>query len=370
MISGTHPHILLTGRLAEVAAAGAATAEVNRRVGQELIALLRDTGIGSMGIPRSLGGTEPDVAGILEAIRLVAEGDGSAGWVTMIYSTSSVGAHYFSPEASQEVYASGSSTLLAGVLAPRGSIEAVDGGFLLSGRWPFASGCVDADWISLGALDDQGRVRSYLLPMGEVEIIDTWDVIGLRASASHDVAVRDCLIPHHRVVDLAAGPRTEEAPARFPIYGLLAAGIGAVCLGIARNSIDHLIELAGAKTPTGSKRRLAERAAVQEAVARAEAMVGAAREYLFDAVAGASPEVTLNDRVRLRNAATHAVEASRAAVDLTYGLAGGSAVYAESSLQRCFRDVHTAAQHMMVSQPTWELTGRVLLGMETDTSQL
>ena len=370
MFSATYAPVTGVGRLVEVATATAVAAEINRRVDGVLVALLRETGIGFMGVPRSLGGTEPDIADILEAVRLVSAGDGSAGWVTMIYSTSSVGVHYFSSEASSEIYPAGASTLLAGVLAPRGSVEAVKGGFSLSGRWSFASGCVDADWISLGALDQHGVVRSYLVPMGEVEIIDTWDVVGLRATASHDVAVRNCFVPRHRVVDLAGGPFTDEAPARFPIYGLLAAGIGAVCLGIARNSIEQLIDLAGAKTPTGSKRRLADRGAVQEAIGRAEAMVGAAHSYLLDTATAAGPEVTLDDRVRLRNAATHAVEVSRAAVDLTYGMAGGSAVYAASPLQRCLRDVHTATQHMMVGQPTWELTGRVLLGVETDISQL
>jgi alkylation response protein AidB-like acyl-CoA dehydrogenase len=323
-----------------------------------------------MAIPRNVGGFEPEVLSILETIKEIATADGSAGWVTMIYATSSVGAHYLSDDALAEVYAPGPDVLVAGVLAPRGTVSSSNSGITLSGRWPFASGSVDADWISLGALDPGGRLVSLILPMSDVEVIDTWDVIGLRATASHDVAVRDCPIPEHRVFDLSGPPNTTEAPARFPIYGLLAAGIGAVCLGIARSAIDQLIDLAGAKIPTGSKRRLADRGAVQEAVARAEAMVGAATLYLFDSAAVSSFPATSEERARLRAAATHAVDASRQAIDLMYGLAGGSAVYAGSRLQRHLRDIHTATQHMMVAQPTWELAGRVMLGMETDTSQL
>jgi alkylation response protein AidB-like acyl-CoA dehydrogenase len=323
-----------------------------------------------MAIPRSVGGFEPEVLSILETIRGIASADGSAGWVTMIYATSSVGAHYLTNEALAEVYAPGPDVLVAGVLAPRGTVSSSNSGMRLSGRWPFASGSVDADWISLGALDPEGRLVSIILPMGDVEVIDTWDVIGLRATASHDVAVTDCSISAHRVFDLTGRPVTTEAPARFPIYGLLAAGIGAVCLGIARSAIDQLVDLAGAKIPTGSKRRLADRAAVQEAVARAEAMVGAATLYLFDCAAVSSFPATSEERARLRAAATHAVDASRQTIDLMYGLAGGSAVYAGSPLQRHMRDIHTATQHMMVAQPTWELAGRVMLGMETDTSQL
>ncbi len=335
-----------------------------------MVELLRNTGLGAMAIPRGVGGFEPEVLSILEAIRGIATADGSAGWVTMIYATSSVGAHYLSADALAEVYAPGPNVLVAGVLAPRGTVSRSSTGMTLSGRWPFASGSVDADWISLGALDTEGQLLSIILPMSDVEVIDTWDVIGLRATASHDVAVHDCPIPDHRVFDLTGRPTTTEAPARFPIYGLLAAGIGAVCLGIARGAIDQLVDLAGAKIPTGSKRRLADRGAVQEAVARAEAMVGAATLYLFDSTAVSSFPATLEERARLRAAATYAVDVSRQAVDLMYGLAGGSAVYTRSPLQRHLRDIHTATQHMMVAQPTWELAGRVMLGMEGDTSQL
>lgn len=356
--------------LAMLASETAVEAEKNRRLDSRFTSLLRTTGIGSMAIPTQIGGSEPDVISMLEVVSQIAGSDGSAGWVTMIYVTSSVAAHYLTPEALAEVYGPGTGVLVAGVLAPRGTYLPTQGGGVLTGRWPFASGSVDADWISLGALDEESRLRSLILPMSDVEIIDTWDVIGLRASASHDIAVRDHFVPAHRAFDLTGSPMTAEAPARFPIFGLLAAGIGAVCLGIARSAIDQLAELAGAKTPTGSKRRLADRGAVQEAVARAESLVASATLYLHKTAAGPSFPATREDRARLRAAATHAVDCSRQAIDLMYGLGGGSAVYATSPLQRHLRDIHTATQHMMVAQPTWELAGRVLLGMDTDATQL
>jgi alkylation response protein AidB-like acyl-CoA dehydrogenase len=356
--------------LKDLAREGAASAEKARRTSPEFVAALRSSGLGSMGIPTAVGGPEPRVTEILDVIETIARGDGSAGWVTMIFATSAVGAHYLDDEALAEIFGEGGGVLMAGVLAPRGTVHRHADGFSLSGRWPFASGSVDADWIGLGALDEDGRPRSFVIPMREVEIIDTWDVIGLRATASHDVAVRDCPVPSRRMIDLSSPPRTDEAPARFPIYGLLAAGIGAVCLGVARAAIDELIELAGGKVPTGSKRRLADRGAVQEAVGRAEALIGSARSYLMGSAAGSAHPATIEDRARLRAASTHAVDASRQAIDLMYTMAGGTSVYGGSRLQRHLRDVHTATQHMMVAQPTWELAGRVLLGLETDTSQL
>ena len=160
-----------------------------------------------------------------------------------------------------------------------------------------------------------------------------------------------------------------EPIARIPIFGLLAAGIGAVCLGIARAAIDEAADLAGIKVPTGSKRRLIDRPAVQEAIARAETMVAAARCYLL-ALASPGPTVSIEDRARLRMAATFAVSASREAVDLMYTAAGGTSLYSRSPLQRHFRDLHAATQHMMVAQPTWELAAKALLGIESDTTSL
>ena len=149
-----------------------------------------------------------------------------------------------------------------------------------------------------------------------------------------------------------------------------------MALGIARGALDDLAELAGAKTPTLSTRKLAERAATQSQLARAEAALRAARSLLYastesawDAAVGGA-EIPVELRAGLRLASTHAVEAAAAAVDAAWSLAGGSAIYATGPLERRFRDVHAATQHMLVGPATWELTGRSLLGLEFDASQL
>ena len=355
--------------MAAIARDTAVESEHNRRVSPELLAVLRDERVGGAAVPSSVGGTEIDPPTLLGLIETVSRGDGSAGWVTMIYLTSSVAGHYLDPAGLEEVFAEGPGSLTSGVLAPRGTAKRVDGGYILAGNWPFASGCVDASWISVGAMVDTTTRLSFFVPRSEVAIVDTWDVMGLRATASHDVTVDNRFVPDSRVFDLSGPSRTQESIARFPVFGLLAAGIGAVSLGIARAAIDETADLAGAKVPTGSKRRLIDRPAVQEAIARAETMVSAARSYLL-ALAQPGPSVSIEDRARLRMAATFAVSMAREAVDLMYTAAGGSSIYARSPLQRHFRDVHAATQHMMVAQPTWELSARVLLGIEADTSSL
>ena len=360
---------LSASRVSDIARDTAAESERNRRVSPEVLDRLRIDGLGGAAVPAAVGGREIDPSDLLGLIETVARGDGSAGWVTMIYATTSVAGHHLHPVGLDEVFADGPASLTSGVLAPRGTAKRVDGGYMVKGTWPFASGSMDASWITVGAMVDESSRLSFFLPRNEVEILDTWDVMGLRATASHDVTVDNRFVPDSRVFDLTGPSRTQEPIARFPVFGLLAAGIGAVCLGIARAAIDEAADLAGVKVPTGSKRRLIDRPAVQEAIARAETTVAAARCYLM-ALASPGQAASIEDRARLRMAATFAVSSAREAVDLMYTAAGGSSLYSSSPLQRHFRDVHAATQHMMVAQPTWELAAKALLGIETDTSSL
>jgi alkylation response protein AidB-like acyl-CoA dehydrogenase len=290
----------------------------------------------------------------------------------MIYLTSAVSGHWLAPEGRDAVFARRAKTLVAGVLAPRGIATTKDDGFELSGQWPFGSGGADADWMGLGALIDGHPERSAVLfvPRHEIETLSTWEVMGLRATASNDQVVTRAFVPAHRVAYFDQPNRTGEPVANFPILGLLAAGIGAVAIGIAEATLEAFVELSGVKTPTGSKRRLVDRATVQEAVARAQAGIESCWHYLAERSVEPSDPPSAADRVRLRLAATSAVETSRAIVDRLYTLAGGSSLYQKSPLQRHLRDIHTATQHMMVGQPTWEMTGRVLLGLDDEPGGL
>jgi alkylation response protein AidB-like acyl-CoA dehydrogenase len=354
--------------LVSIARTTAVEAEKARRVAGSFITALRQSGLAQTAAPSSVGGSNPIPSDLLEVVRKVSIADASAGWVTMIYMTSAAAAHWIPPEGLPEVFQKGSDTLLAGVVAPRGSATTTSDGFRLSGRWAFGSGVADADWIGLGATIDQEPARTaiFYVPRELVTVVDTWDVVGLRASASHDLEVDGVPVPERLVSYLDQPPHTSEAVARFPVYGLLAAGIAAVGIGLAESALAEGIELAGGKTPTGSKRRLADRPAFQEAVARAQAGLESAWHYLAQVASRAETTATLSEKVRLRLAATAAVEASRFAVDSIYTLAGGSSIYAGSPLQRYLRDIHTASQHMMIAQPTWELTGRVLLGIDSE----
>jgi indole-3-acetate monooxygenase len=362
-------------RLAPTAAELAPAAERDRQLAEPLVAALADAGLFRLCVPAAAGGLEAHPGTLVAAVRALAAGDAAAGWCVAIAATSGLVAGYLPEAAAREIYAE-PATVVAGVFAPKGRATPEPGGFRVSGRWPFASGCRHADWLMGGCVVD-GGMRLMLAPAEAFTIHDTWHVMGLRGTGSHDIELDGVYIPAERTASVLGDPPLQRGPLyAFPLFGLLALAIAAVSLGIARGALDDLIALAGGKVPTGGKRTLAERGSVQAEVARAEAAVRAAGALLDEAIgaawerAVAGAGVDVEQRAELRLAATHATAVSARATDTAYTLAGGSALYESSPLQRRVRDAHAATQHMLVAPATWELSGRVLLGMPTDATQL
>ena len=341
---------------------------------------LARAGVFRLCVPRALGGEEAEPATLLAVLEELGRADGSTGWCAMIGATSGLVSAYLPDAEARAIYGASPEVVSGGVFAPSGEAVREDGYYRVTGRWRFASGCEHCDWLMGGCLvrdDGPPRARMVLFPASDAEIIDTWTVSGLRGTGSHDIAVHDLRVPGTRSVSLGHDrPVATGALYAFPLFGLLALGIAAVALGIGRRALDEILALASAKTPTGGRRTLAERSTVQAQLAEAEATLGAARALLRETVEeawGAARALNTIDvalRARLRLAATHATAASARVVDAGYTAGGGTAVYADSPLQRAFRDVHVVTQHMMVAPATWELCGRLLLGLETDTTLL
>lgn len=368
--------------IAALAREAAARTEAGRRLPEELVAAMRGAGILRLGTPASCGGLQASPAAALAAARDVARADMSAGWCVAIANTSGLlGGHL---EAAAAARLLGGDTVAAGVWAPRARlVPAGDGAVRVTGRWAFASGIDHADVFFGGALlaadDDDGtppQVRVVAIPVDELVVHDTWDVSGLRGTGSHDVGADDVRVPAEHVVDLAAGPADAGALYRFPLFGLFALSLAAVALGNALGAVEDLVALAGGKTPLGSGRTLAQRSTTQARVAAAVARLRAAQALVDTEVAGAwatagtGAPVATERRLALRLAATHAVRTSAEVVRELHDLGGGSAIYAGSPLQRRLRDAQTATAHAQVAPATWELTGRLLLGLDTDTTQL
>lgn len=362
--------------------------EEERRLPDEVVSALKTSQLFRLCVPRRFAGLEARPIDVVEAVAEVARADGSSGWCVAIGATSGLLAGYLSDEDAGEIYGSDPTSVTGGVFAPRGQAVAEGDSFRMGGRWPFASGIGHCSWLMGGCVvldDGKPRLlpngmpdsRLLLFPAAEATVHDTWSVSGLCGTGSHDMEVRNLLVPATRAVSLMTDrPRTTAPLYRFPVFGFLAIGIAAVSLGLARRAIDELVDLAGGKTPTGSRRRLADRGFVQIQIAEAEAASRSAWAFLIDTVgetwrhAERDGEVGLRQRALLRLSACHAVTASKRAVDAMYDAGGGTSIYRTSPLQRCLRDIHAASQHLMVSSSTLELAGRVLAGVDVDVSQL
>ena len=374
-------------RLAPAAGALSEEIERDRALPAPLLADLVGAGLMRMCLPASLGGEEAEPAEFLQAIQELARADAATAWCAMIASTTSLLGAYLPAEQAAEIF-DGGRNISAGVFAPRGRAERRGAGFLVSGRWSFVSGVQHSSWVMAGCVVYDGEspellpngspdVRLMAMPAESLQVIDTWSVAGLRGTGSHDVKADEEPVGAERSVSLFTDtPREGGALYSFPLFGLLAMGVAAVALGIARGAIDDLVALAGGKTPTGSLKPLAQRTSVQADVSRAEARVRAAQGLLLGearrswAAATSGEQMTSEHRMSLRLAATHAIGEAADAVNLMYNAGGGTSIYDSSPLQRRFRDVHVATQHMMVGPATLELTGRILLGLPTDTTQL
>jgi indole-3-acetate monooxygenase len=339
-------------------------------------------------VPAGLGGLQAEPATGVSVVETLARADGAAGWCVAIAATSGLLAAYLDQDAARAPYGS-PGAMVAGVFAPLGRATPEGADFRVTGRWPFASGCEHCDWLMGGCVvgdadDDLRRLpngapdtRLMLVPRAQVEILDTWHVTGLRGTGSNDIVFDGLLVAGALSASVFSDrPVVKDPLYAFPLFGLLAVAIAGVSLGVARGALDDLLELAGAKTPSGATRKLAERATVQAEAARADAELRAARALLYESIAAAWEQaqaegtIEVDLRAGLRVAATHAAHAGATVSATAYRLGGGSAIYETSPLQRRFRDANVATQHILVAPRTWELTGRLLMGLPTDVTQL
>jgi len=362
--------------------------EAARRLPDDVVAAMRDAGLFRCWVPSAHGGPERTAMEGLESIAAVAADDGGAGWSVMIALTTSMTA-YLLPTTHAEAIYGDPDAITGGFAAPAGTAVALpDGGLKVNGRWAWGSGTSHCTMIAGGVrlVDADGRPAAredglafpfVFLDREDVTLLDTWHVMGLAGSGSTDYAVTDAIVPEGRWVEFGRSEPVVERPlSRFPMFGLLALGVASVSVGLARRGLEELVDLAGGKRPQGSRRTLAERQTTQVDVARAEATVRSAWAFVADVVGDAwetaehGDPLTVEQRRLLRLAAT---DATARCSDVTQGLhklAGGVDAYLTSPIQRVFRDAHVASQHAMVAERTYELAGRLALGLDTDASQL
>jgi alkylation response protein AidB-like acyl-CoA dehydrogenase len=366
----------------------AARAEIEheRQIPRALVDAMAEARLFALWLPKAFGGPELNLVDYIRVIGELARADASAAWCATVAACYSRIAGYLQPEIAREIFGSGR-TVVAGTINPRGKAFVVDGGYRVTGRWPYGSGILHSTWTlgncivhdregprraSAGAPD----IRLAIFPTSAVEVIDTWHVSGLRGTGSHDYRVADLFVrDDHSISCFDAKPLQPDPLYAVPMITVLSVAIAAVPLGIARTAIDAAVELAQVKTPYQSSFLLRDMATFQAAVGRAEALWGSARSFLLATVGDLWDEVSsgmaapMRQRARVRLACTQAAQSAAQAVDLMYNAGGGTSLYESSRLERCFRDVHACTQHIATSTDSYEVGGRVLLGLDPGRSQ-
>ena len=355
--------------------------ERERKLPRPVFQAMREAGLFSLWVPQSLGGAETDVETSVRVVEELSRQDGAVGWNLMIAGNTSILWSNLEPAAAGEMMGGDPNTVIAGTITS-GTGEAVPapGGYRVTGRWPFASGCHQADWLVAAcrildagqprlAPDGTPRTYTFCLPAAECRILDTWYTAGLRGTGSHDFQVADLFVPEERHFVSRAATVYQPGPLyNTQLSNVWGPNITGVALGIARDAIDSFVDLAGAKRPSRSTVLLADRETVQEKVGLAESLLRSGRAFLFETLRTTWPamqggqeipdELTALTRLATATAVGNAIQA----VDLMFTAAGASSIYATSRLERCFRDVHIVRQHAVVNPAGLAMAGRYFLG--------
>ncbi len=368
-------------RMAPAVRAASTEAEQIRQTPPELAAEITRAGIYQMYLPRSMGGPETPPLTAFRVVEELSKADGSVGWCAMIATALSMNVGRLPADVGRELAGTPADYRGAGSARPGGRAWEVPGGYRVTGRWNFASGIQNANWLYCTCIMMDGDapcrtsagaplLRAIWVPRESVTIVDTWSVMGMRGTGSQDFTVDDVLVPsRHSCLsdDLPheSGPLYNHRAWYVHIWTPSAAN----ALGIARGAIDSLAEIAATEASTMSTHLLRDRPLVQTRIAEAEAIVQAARAFVFDAVgrlwrtlcAGETPSDQAIAQGRL--ALVHAMHESVRAVDKVFHAAGTNAIYARLPLERAFRDVHVAVQHAAGLPGYFESAGKVLLGL-------
>lgn len=365
--------------------ARASEIETLRRMPDDIARTLADQGFYRMWVPNRLGGLELPLGPSLEIFEVLAKAEPSVAWCVAIAVSTTLAIPHL-PESTVHTVFDRPERIIAGVYAPKGRADAFEGGFRVSGRWPFGSGTQNAQWIVAGCryfrdgeaiTDKRGnpRMNMVVVPADRVEFLDTWHVTGLAGTGSTDFAMENVEVSEDFISAWKPLPPAEEPLYRIPQLSLLAVGFGAISLGLGRSALSELQTLAGAKTATGQSAPLAQRRDFQSDLARAEVSLRAARSHYYECAealweAASQDKAGLEERASLRLATLHAVETGAEVARSAYRLAGASSVYLDSRIQRLFRDSHVITQHVQVRPDLYSVVGSHLAGAPKGTEML
>jgi len=363
--------------------------EREQRLPKALVEQFHAAGFYRLVRPRELGGLQADPLTYLRTVELLAEASGSVGWNLCNNNIAQLVTLGLPDEGIREIFGPGGDVAIAGTAVQGGGRAVpVDGGYRVTGRWPFGTGCQESAWMlgSFQILDGDQPRRSPdgasvywrgVFHRAEAQLVaGSWDVSGLRATGSFDWTLDDVFLPERRTMVHAGIPLDNQwshwpgISFALPAQTWVGPHHSAVITGIARAGIDALIELAVEKTPRGRTSRLCDNPQVQDAIGRADAILNAGRAYrsatiteMWNTIA-AGEDTTLEQRARCRLAAVHAADCAREAMDLVYRQGGSTSYRRESRLAECWRDLQVVGQAVTVMPEWYPMGGRVFMKMD------
>jgi alkylation response protein AidB-like acyl-CoA dehydrogenase len=360
--------------------------DADRELPSALVSALHEARLFHMLVPRSLGGEEVSPVEYVQALEEIAKADASTAWCLGQTSVCSTLAASLPEQTAREIYVKNPRGVLGwGPPGKTGRAVAQAGGYRLSGTWLFASGSRHATWLGAHCpvFEPDGEPRrdangnpvdlTLVFPRDRATITDTWHVIGLKGTGSDTYSVTDLFVPSDHAVAAFGrnlAERRETGPLyRFTVFQLFGASFAGVALGIARATLDAFVALARTKTPTSAKSPLRDNAVIQSQIGIAEAQLASARVFLHHALgemwnsASHSGTITIEQRVALRMASSHASHLARQVVDTAYHSAGATAIFDSNPFARRFRDMHTVSQQVQAHYSVFEAIGQYFLGM-------
>ena len=358
---------------------GAASDKIDseREIPSDLAAEMADKGFFRLLLPRSLGGAELNFLDFLRIVEIFAEADSSTAWCITQNNVITTYSVRMPEETAREIWSNGRAVLTNGPPASRPRADAVDGGYRLSGRWNFSSGVRHATWVaaiaSITRSDDGAgpeEARILLIPIEEVRLIDVWQVKGLRGTGSFGFEVDDQFVPSARTYALSDPSREGGTLYAIPTVLLFGAGFATAALGAARAALDSAIELAGSRDPASAGVLLRDMSTTQRQIGQAEAVWRSAKAFVRESIsalwesATERHSLTIDERVQMRLAATHAIRSSADVVDVAYNLLGSTAIFDSHPIQRRFQDVHVMTQQGQGRMSHFDDVGKYYLGIE------
>jgi 3-hydroxy-9,10-secoandrosta-1,3,5(10)-triene-9,17-dione monooxygenase len=361
-----------------------------RRLPDENVAALKETGLCRLMVPKRLGGYETDIHTYIQVMAELGRGCGSTSWVASLINVCAWLTSLFPERAQQDVWGDNRDAWVAGSLAPHGDAKAVEGGWRVTGKWMWASGSLHAQWAACGIHmnDERGQTVNFglsLMPMSELTIEDTWFVAGMKGTGSNTIVAKDVFVPAHRFLPypaaFAGSYRTEHTDeivyrvALVPVTILILVGSQ---LGMAQAALDYVIAMASRRGVTHTNfGKQTESTGFQILLAEAAMKIETARLHAFraaddlDAYAAGGRHPDLTARARVRADTALVAKYCREAVDQLVSAHGTSSMGDANPMQRLWRDVHVASRHAITEwQVNLEIYGKALLGVEPNITPL